>query len=221
MAVTVLDVIKETKDEVEIGDFSPVRLVEYINRGMLVVASGNFRQWQEVGEIFLRDLETVGTVAAVGSANNVSLPTDFNKGLVDCYSNTNERIIAITESLAQLGTIYPGLDYSRAISHVAVSGSTLYYQGKATETLAITYFKNPTTLTLTSSISELPDNHIVPILKNYILTQLPQRYRKKLEYNPQETLRQAVGDLWGAIGPYAERLVQINDAMGIYDDYIW
>ena len=224
---TVEDVIQEINEEIDLPGFSATRILRLINRGMLVIAAGRFREFPEIWEICLPELEAQTGVSTTASVAYCSMPSDYHKKLMWCTTSANDYRIKVLKSLSHLKRIEPKLDKSGAIRWVAVVGSNVYYQRvpSSAETLTLHYFKKPTTLSFGDTISELPDHLAVPLLKHYCLAEM---YRVKDQAKPEvenETapkqfhlneFRRYLGELAAFIGPYTDDVSRPVDRLEEY-----
>lgn len=118
---------------------------------------------------------TSATVAATASANYVAMPTNYQKGLF--WVGSASQRIRIGERRGDYTNImtflekYPVQDNVGQITDVCVDGANLLYQGQATDTLTLRYYKKPATILIanitTSSPSEIPDHLHQLLLVSY------------------------------------------------------
>jgi hypothetical protein len=99
-------------------------------------------------EISFPSLKSVSTVTTSTTYYYVSMPSGFNGKLLYCGTSDGECTV-LHGGLAELMQLYPSLDDTGEVVHVALEGSILYYQGmpSTAETLYCLLYSNPDVLT--------------------------------------------------------------------------
>jgi len=216
---TVEHVYQEVIEELD-GDasFGINRFLRLLNRGLREIANGHFPEYPEIPEITLPTLETTTTKATTSATWTVAMPDDYMKNLVFCYSSDREAPVEVLRSFDQLHAKDPGLDISGCIYWCTVVGTSLCYSNKADDTLSLRYFKTPTEKTVGDTISELPEGMCVELLKSYVLMKLPNKYKKKLGYDPENDFRKSLYRLSRFYGVYSPEAKGIRDVVKEYYD---
>lgn len=219
MSVTVEQIYQEVVEELD-GDssFGINRFLRLLNRGMEDIAMGHFPEYPDIPEITVPLLETSYTKAITSLTWGVTMPTDYMKKLVYCYSHDREAKVDILASFDQLAAKDPGMDDTGSIYWCAVVGTSLCYVNRADDTLLLRYYKKPTTLKAGDTVSELPSGLEVDLLKNYVLMKLPTIYRKKLSFDAETEFRKALYKLSRLYNVYSPEEKPIRDVIyGYYE----
>ncbi len=192
--------------------FGP-KVVEYLNDCMREVS----------GRVQLPSLLSSSHVHTSTTLAYVSMPTDFQRNLYKCFSNTNSRWIKVYDSLADLHSRFSTLDQGGAVSGVVEQGGTLYYQrlpGTA-EQLDLYYLKIPTVITASSTPGEIPEEFSKPLFVSYALKEifLVKAIREQGMADAatlyQQRFEQELGKLISRLGPERRPAVGVNDEMNL------
>lgn len=112
----------------------------------------------------LPDLFYVGSAVALVTANNVVMPTNYQRGLVGVY-NASGSTVKIHDTWDTFIKINPLMNTVGPITRCAIKGRSLYYQGMAAETLPLHYHRTPNAIDLTdTTVDGLPDYLVRPLL---------------------------------------------------------
>ncbi len=225
MSFTVEDIVEEVLEELpSLSEWSVQRIIQKINEGAAEIAAGSFPQYEGFGEICLRELEVTDTITTTSSTNNIALSNlttyTYQKGLSWAYSSSNSLSVKVLPSVDTLKDLYPGLSNKGSVTHVAVSGTSLYYQGQGNEELTVKFFRLPTTLVPGSTIDFIPDQFVMGSLVNFVLMNVPSRFTKDLGFDPEQKYAKALYQIFRFYGPYASTPPTINNTTrGAYDYY--
>ena len=129
----------------------------------------------------LPDLFTISTVTTVLGVAYVSLPVNYQRGLMNVYDSSGVRI-----SHPRGGDYYSFNLFLRQANHkalletgsvymVCVKGSKLYYQGIPTTatTLGVHYYKRPTPMvTATDEPDGIPEHLQLRLIKHYVCKEI-------------------------------------------------
>lgn len=146
------DLITGVKEIIQDTTFTSTRILDYLNQGQRYIAGGVFLTYPDrtqLGSSPLPDLVTKSDLETSVSNPYINLPSDFGRNLFFLYSSTNDLMIDIYGSYAELLRFYPGLDNTNRVMAAAVRGGRLYYQGypSTAETLQAHYYRVPTDMT--------------------------------------------------------------------------
>lgn len=124
--------------------------------------------------VLLPELEAVDDIETTLSQATTPLPDNFQRNLKQCISTTNNKEIQVYSNYAKLARHFPNVDQGGRVIGVAVQGSNLYYQRipSSVETLRINYYKKHTPITGRTSAIVLPEALIMPLLANYVASEL-------------------------------------------------
>jgi hypothetical protein len=221
MSVYVKDVIWEIQRLLKDDTYTANILLNLINQGMKNISNATLPNGLEV---YLPELETDGTVTTSTSLWYGTMPTDYQKKIVSCYSDTQSEYVKVEPSYAMLTAQYfDGLIDTGNVRRVARRGSRLYYnpQPSSADTLTLHYWKNPTELALEDEITELPDGFIVPLLKAYCLremfTEIEIQSRQPIEKSIlwDKVYIAKLHEMMEMLGPYAFEPAEIRDRYGM------
>lgn len=140
------ELISNIESVVQDDAFNSVIITALINEAVLVVATGIVIPGRFEKTPALPDLYTVDTIdTTVGSAI-ASLPSDFNRDVIQVL-NSDEDNIPIIPSVVKFNRDYPEQDAGEVI-RCAVLGKRILYRDipSSAETLTVHYYSNPETL---------------------------------------------------------------------------
>ena len=123
-------------------------ILDLLNEGLMEVA----------GRVRLPGLEVTADVDTVPGNHQAALPANYQHGLFDCQSLTTIPV-RVLNSKRQIMAKYGSFDHSGAVRHVcAPAQNTLYYVPipEVVDTLTLSYYRLPDTLTETGIPSCLP-----------------------------------------------------------------
>jgi hypothetical protein len=218
---TVKQVIEEVYDEVQDQSLTVERILRAMNVGAQLLALGHFEDLG-VGEIFLPNLEkftTIDIVNGVGDLSTVevdSVVTPYCKALVSA-SMVGGGPTQIVSSLSQIEQYYPGLTATGAPQFVTVYAGELIAVPRNTSSLYIQYFAKAPVLDVSSSLDFLPDEFAVSLLRNFILMDIPSKYKNNLSFNPQERFVADITRLVSSAGVYSGKPKFVHNQ--VWSDY--
>jgi hypothetical protein len=214
------EIVRDIQDELTENSLTLVRILEMMNEGASDLASGHYEHYG-IPEICLPALEVFADITTSASESYVTMTTlarPFQKKLLSCSCPGTP--ITVVSSPAQIERYYPGLDSSGSISMVAASGDRLWYNAKNAETLKIQYFAEPEELTIGSTPDFLPPNMQRRLLRDYVLMNVPTKYRIGTQHDAAASFQVGVMQLFRAVGTYAIKPRFVHNFTGEYYEYI-
>lgn len=139
--------IENVKSLVQDATFSSENILSFLNEGQQKIAGGILVVYPDGTQVLsspIPDLAASGTVSTSTPAY-VDMPSDYSRNLYFCSSSDHGLRVKVLSSLAELMDYYPALDRAGPVRFVAVSASSLYYQGipSSSETLNLYYYREP------------------------------------------------------------------------------
>lgn len=219
---TLLELITEVQENVQDESFTQARITQIINRAIREIAGSSLLSAP------LPYLETTSTVTTSTTLPYVAMPATYQRDLTYCYSAAQTDEVIILASLEHLRAMYPSMDYTGMVRHVAISASRLYYQhipGTA-DTLTLHYYQFPTVLSvMTGSTADTCVPNCIPahLHEKLIVSRTSEIIFSKIEdgidgskvntsYHHKEYL-EGMQDLNIWIGPKKRRPLEINDVL--------
>ena len=191
--MTTLGTLIETVErKVDDESYTPEVITEVINEGLGVIS----------GKVKLPSLDQTSEVTALSTAISVPVPDDYQRGLYRCKIKASGRDVTICNSLGQMIRKTGGLEGTGDITHVAVVGRKLYYQGKPSTdvVLVISYYRKPTPLALEGDKPDcLPEHYQKRLLVAYALGEIYEEIEDGLEGGTPNTTKQQ-GKFWALVG---------------------
>lgn len=139
-----------------------------INRGLTTIASGVLIPGKHQITPPLPDLYTTGTVNTVPATGVCTLPSDYQRNVVQVLNSLYEEI-PIYASFRKFLQDYPTQD-AGSVRVCAVHGKSLLYREipAAAEPLTIHYYKKPTVLVADTAEPDcLPEHLQLPLLQSF------------------------------------------------------
>jgi len=157
--MTLEELIERVKEAVEDDDFDD-RIIDWLNRGVLLIAGGIRRNDSSVLTQPLPGLYEIGTVST-SSTCKVDLPVDYQRDLVFAV-DAGGRQLQINDSFIRFAQTYPAMNTVGTINELAVKGKVLYYQGipEASEDITIHYHRYPVDMVAGSDEPEGIPEHL-------------------------------------------------------------
>lgn len=210
---TVAQLKEEVLAKCQDASFVTDIIVRYLNQAMKDIS----------GRVQLPALESSSTVTTSTTLYYVAMPSNFQRNLYACHSDTNDTWIPVYASLADLERRFATLDSAGRVQGVALQGSNIYYQRcpSMAETLKVYYLKQPTALTSASTPNELPESFSRDLLVNYalkhvFLVKAARDDRFTAFADAYDTaFNQAMDALTLSIGPERKTPTPIVDEMGL------
>ena len=220
---TVKQVIEEVYDEVQDYSLSVDRILRSMNRGAQLLALGHFEDLG-IGELFLPALE-VFTSVTLDSDGEFDMSTALEDSVAAPYckelfgaSVTTGGHIDVVNSLSQIERYYPGLQHTGGPQMCCISKGTLIAIPRDDVSLYVQYFKKAPTLLVSSDLDWLPDEFAVPLLTNFVLQDIPSKYKKNLEFEPRERFTTDITRMFSAFPVYSRKPKFVHNQVW-EDDY--
>jgi len=169
-------------------------------------------------------LESDDAVTTSTTEYFVAMPTDYQRKLYACYSETYLVWIPVYESLVDLERRFTNiLNQTGRVVAVAPMGDYLVYQRcpSSPETLHVFYMAKPTVITSSSTPSELPESLSRPLLTNYCLKEIfsikslrDEKFQKFADLYTQN-FNENMAALKNLIGPERRPAITPPDEMGL------
>ena len=136
----------EISDIIQDSEYSDEYITDLINEAVSVVARGV----EVPGELGftapLPDLYTESDLVLDSSTRYVSMPSGFQRGLVNVYSSSGIGKVPIMSSFRKFIAKFPVLKTGSSIEACVLHGSNLFYHPATDETVAVSYYAAPTEL---------------------------------------------------------------------------
>jgi len=212
---TATQINDEVATIIQDSSFDLTDTISYINKAL-----------KEISGLLLlpKLLETDTTIDTVLSTAYASLPTDFQRHLHYCYSDTNSIKIKIYGSVELLYSDFSRLDLEGRVVGVARRGDRLYYQRipSSAETLRVHYYKSPTIQTVGGDQNDaLPEFLTRPLLVNYVAKEIYKLIedgengaKTNTNYYKNE-FNEAMAELNRYVGPEARCPIEVNDSLNL------
>lgn len=141
-------------------------VVELVNAGVNDIAS----------RVLLPRLITTGTVDTVADTGEAALPTDFMRELHAASSASVPRIVVYQEVERLLSDWSDPTPHNTSVVAVAVQAGSLICRPiiSSSETLTLSYYKLPDTLSSSSEIDLMPDHYVRDTVLSYVLKEAYQ-----------------------------------------------
>ena len=109
------------------------------------------------------------------------------------------------------------MDESGEITHITIRGSRLYYQPipGTYDTLTLSYFKLPTSLSFGDQITEIEEAYVVPVLANYVLAEMFREKNADLYASYNAEFIGYLSEMQMFEGPYKGNHDEIPDDWGM------
>lgn len=183
--------IAKVENKIHDPSFTADDITDLLNEGLGVVS----------GKVKLPELDTTGEVTAVSTEISVPVPDDYQRGLYRCKIKATGRKVAVLNSLGQLARMTGGLEGTGDITHVAVVGRKLFYQGKpaADVVLVLYYYRKPTPMVeLTDEPTCIPEHYQGRLLQAYAAGEIFEEIEDGLEGGTPNTTKQQ-GKFWALV----------------------
>jgi len=212
--VTQSELITEVTRIIQDTSYSDATQLSFINQAVQDIA-GDPR-------VLLPDLETSDDVDTSTDDSYVSLPSDYQKNLTDCYNTDKYCHHKIYGSLETLQRDFYHLDQNGYIVGVAVSGSNLHYQRipSSSETLTLHYYRVPTDMSDDDDEPDgLPAHLAKPLIVHHACAAIFSEIEQDLQGQKVNTqyhegkFNEYLSKLIGFIGPVATSPISINEEM--------
>lgn len=154
----------------------------------------------------------------------VPLPSNYQKNLFKCYSDTRNRWVHVYGSLRLLLREFSYVDRSGAVRGVAVRGSNLHYQliPSSPETLYIYYYRKPTDMSDDDDTPDgIPESYHEDLLINFALKWIYSEIEDGIEGRKVNTafhqgeFDKAFAKLSAFLGPEDKEPYEVTDELGL------
>jgi len=137
--------VSTIQDIVQDSSYSSATIIDMINDTLVDIAAGMEIPKKQNITAPVPGLFTSGTVSLVNTARYGDMPSGFQRGPVTVYSTTTGEIPLLT-SFRRYMLDYPTLETGDYLDKAILNGSRLYVYPSVTETVTVTYYATPDTL---------------------------------------------------------------------------
>jgi len=167
------EIVDEVQSIVQDSAWTEAMIKTLINRGQTIVASGVILPGKYQLSPPLPSLYTTAKISTVVDSGVCSLPSDFNRDLLQCVNEYDENI-EIWPSFRKFLQKNPEKN-AGSVRICARNGLNLLYRDipSEAETLTVHYYKSPTAMTLDADEpSDIPEELHKPLLAGYAAAQI-------------------------------------------------